>query len=52
MTKAESISEHEMFFMMDLPWPIGTVVEAFLKMAEQVTGEPAAERRAQGTSCA
>jgi hypothetical protein len=52
MTEAESISENEMVFMTDSPLPIGTVVEVLLKMAEQVAGEPTAERRAHGTSCA
>jgi PilZ domain len=46
--EAENISEQGVFFATDLDLPIGTVVELFLRMPEEIAGEPSTEWRCTG----
>jgi hypothetical protein len=46
--ESENISEQGIFFETHLDLPIGTVVEVFLRMPEEVSGEPTAEWRCTG----
>ena len=41
--ESENLSEHGIFFATESSFPIGTPVEIFLRMPEEVTGEPATD---------